>query len=140
MMIGSALTDLWLEQGNIDQARRHAAQFLDSTLATAERTWQALAWEANARVASATGDLTRANDCVTKALAAIEGFDVPLAAWRVHATAAMLLESLDPASAERHWTLSRSTIERIADSLPSDGPLRRTFLSAQPVARVVADD
>jgi DNA-binding winged helix-turn-helix (wHTH) protein len=140
MMIGSALTDLWLEQGDNEQARRHAAQFLDSTLATAERTWQALAWEVSARVARASGDLSRARDCVTKALAAMEGFDVPLAAWRVHATAAGILESLrDPVSAERHRTLSRSTIQKVANSLPPTSPLRRTFLSAPPVARVVAD-
>jgi len=31
---------------------------------------------------------TRAQECIAKRLSAMEGFEVPLAAWRVHATAA----------------------------------------------------
>jgi hypothetical protein len=45
-----------------------------------EHTWHALTWEANARVAMAAHDLTRAQDCIAKGLSAIEGFEVPLAA------------------------------------------------------------
>lgn len=139
MLIESALTDLWLAQGDIDRAQRHARQFLDAALSTAERTWQALAWEANARVASALDDLARAEECIAKALATMKGFEVPLAAWRVHATAADVFESLlDPASAERHRALSRATIFQLASSLPAETPLRETFLSAPLVARVIA--
>ena len=62
------------------------------TLATAERTWQALAREANTRVAMAEPNMERAHECLANALATMEGFEVPLAAWRVHATAAALYE------------------------------------------------
>jgi hypothetical protein len=51
-------------------------------LATAERSWQVLAWEANARIAMAQLDLDRARDCIAKGLSTMEGFEVPLAAWR----------------------------------------------------------
>ena len=57
MLLEAALTDLWLARGDLAQARSQAERFLHATLATAERTWQALAWDATARVALAAGDL-----------------------------------------------------------------------------------
>jgi len=77
-----ALTELWLAKGNLTHARPEAEHFLELTLATAERTWQARAREASARVAIAECDLHRAQSCIDRA--AMEGFEVPLAAWRVH--------------------------------------------------------
>ena len=35
-------------------------------------------------------DFTRARDCIANALSTMEGFEVPLAGWQVHATAAEL--------------------------------------------------
>jgi hypothetical protein len=45
-----------LAKGDLLQARFHAEQFLANTQATAERTWQALAWEASAGVGIAELD------------------------------------------------------------------------------------
>jgi hypothetical protein len=53
-MLGQALTDVWLAKGDVMQAGPEAERFLELTLATAERTWQALAWETRARVAIST--------------------------------------------------------------------------------------
>ena len=53
MMLGQALTYVWLAKGDVMQAGPEAERFLELTLATAERTWQALAWETSARVAMA---------------------------------------------------------------------------------------
>jgi hypothetical protein len=64
-----------------------AERFLSITLQSAEHTWQALAWDVNARVAIVELDLARAQDCIANGLSAMEGFEVPVAAWRVHATA-----------------------------------------------------
>ena len=83
----NALTELWLAKGDLAQARLQAERSLAIALASAEHMWQALAWEANARVAMAELDVPRARDSIAKALSAMEGFEVPLAAWRVHATA-----------------------------------------------------
>ena len=47
-MLGQALTDVWLAKGDVMQAGPEAERFLGLTLATAERTWQALAWETSA--------------------------------------------------------------------------------------------
>jgi DNA-binding winged helix-turn-helix (wHTH) protein/tetratricopeptide (TPR) repeat protein len=134
----SGLTELWLAEGNLAQARLQAERFLSVTLTAAERTWQALAWEANARVAVAERDAPRAQDCIAKALSTMEGFELPLASWRVHSTASEFYRnSGDRDLAERHLALSRETIMKLANSLPEDEPLRRTFLSAPMVRKIL---
>jgi DNA-binding winged helix-turn-helix (wHTH) protein/tetratricopeptide (TPR) repeat protein len=136
----SALTELWLATDNLAQARPQAERFLAITLETAEHTWQALAWEVNARVAMAELDQTKAQDCVAKGLSAMKGFEVPLAAWRIHATAFELYKnSGDRDSAERHLALSRETIMKLANSLPAEEPLRQTFLSAPMIRDILSD-
>jgi len=138
MPLESALTELWLAKGDLAQARPQAESFLKITLATAEHTWQALAWEVNARVAMAERDLTRARDCIAKGLSAMEGFEVPLAAWRVHATAFELYQdSGDRDLAERQRALSRDTIVKLANSMPAEEPLRTKFLSAPAIRKVL---
>ena len=86
-MLEVALTELWLAKGALTHARPEAERFLELTLATAERTWQARAWETSARVAMEERDLHRARNCIDRALAVMEGFEVPLASWRVHRSA-----------------------------------------------------
>ena len=85
-------------------------------------------------------DLDRARDYIAKALSTMEGFEVPLAAWRVHATAAELYRASDNSeSADRHRELSRETILKLADSLATEETLRKTFLSAPSVRRVLGN-
>ena len=136
--LAAGLTELSLAKGDHVRARLEAERFLDRALATEERTWQGLAWEINSRVALAERDHARANDCIAKAVSTVQGFEVPLAAWKVHATAALIEEewgSLE--SARSHRNLSRTTILRLANSLPEQEPLRKIFLSAPAVARVL---
>ena len=136
-MIDSARTDLCLALGDLQQARQQAARFLDATLWTAERTWQALAWEANARVAMAAEEWKRATECIGEALSTMEGFEVPLAAWRVHASAADLCWSTGQSEAAYQYReQSRATILKLADSLRAEDPLRAKFLSAPSVRKV----
>ncbi len=138
MMLGQALTEVWLAKDDLTQAGPEAERFLALTLATAERTWQALAWEASARVAMAGGDRHRARTCIDKALSAMEGFEVPLAAWRVHASAAELERRQgNQRAAGHHRSLSRATVLVLANSLVDHGPLRETFLAAPPVRAIV---
>jgi len=138
MIIGYAITDAWLAKGDLAQARPEAERFLELTLATAERTWQALAWEASARVAMAAADDQRARACIQSALATMEGFEVRLAAWRVHACAAELEGRLgDQRAARRHRALSQATIRVLVNSLTDHESLRETFLAAPPVRAIV---
>ena len=140
MPLENALTELWLAKGDLAQARLQAERSLAIALASAEHMWQALAWEANARVAMAELDVPRARDSIAKALSATEGFEAPLAAWRVHATAfALYRNSGDRDLAERHLALSRETIIKLANSLPAEEPLRRIFLSASMIREILGD-
>jgi DNA-binding winged helix-turn-helix (wHTH) protein len=140
IMLEAALTNLSLLRTDIVRARLHANRFLEATLATAERTWQALAWEASARVANADLDLERSRQCIAHAIESMKGFDTPLAAWRVHATAADLarLTGRNEESAH-HRDLSRATVLQLANSLPADHHLRTTFLTSYAVSRVISD-
>ena len=68
----------------------------------------------------------------------MQGFEVPLAAWRVHATIAELYRARDNGElADHHRELSSATILQLADSLGTEEPLRKTFLSATSVRRVL---
>jgi DNA-binding winged helix-turn-helix (wHTH) protein/tetratricopeptide (TPR) repeat protein len=138
MPIAGGMTELRLAMGDRSGAQREAGRFLELSLATADRHWQGLAWEVNSRVALEERDLPRARDCIAKALAIVQGFEVPLAAWRVHATAARIDEESENLEAARsHRDISRVTILRIANSLPEREPLRESFLSAPAVARIL---
>jgi hypothetical protein len=140
MLIASALTELWLVKGHLAQARSEAERFLTIALATEERTWRTIAWDASARIAMAEGDLTRARHCLAEGLSTLEGFEVPLASWRVHATAFELHQnSGNRELAERHLGLSRDTIMKLANSLlPAEDVLRQTFLSSQMVLKILS--
>jgi DNA-binding winged helix-turn-helix (wHTH) protein/tetratricopeptide (TPR) repeat protein len=139
MPLENALTELWLAKGDLTQARLQAERSLAIALASAEHMWQALAWQANARVAMAELDVPRARDSIAQALSAMEGFEVPLAAWRVHAAASELHSSADRDLAARHLALSRETIMKLANSLPAEEPIRRTFLSAPMIRKILGD-
>jgi DNA-binding winged helix-turn-helix (wHTH) protein len=138
MPLAAGLTELWLAKGDRVRARLEAERLLEMSLATEERTWQGLAWEINARVALANRDEARARDCIARGVSTVQGFEVPLAAWKVHATAAHIEgESGHLESAHLHRDASRTTIMRLANSLPEQEPLRKIFLSAPAVARVL---
>src|SRR5260370_33097015 len=66
MVLQSALAELWLGSGDLQQARVETEKFLGVTQVTAERTWQALGWENSARVAMAELDITSAPHSIPK--------------------------------------------------------------------------
>ena len=75
---------------------------------------------------------------IAKGWSAMEGFEVPLAAWRVHATAFELYQdSGDRDLAERHRALSRDTIMKLANSMPAEETLRANFLSAPAIRKIL---
>ena len=135
-----ALTEAWLSKGDLTQARIEAEEFVKVTLTNGERTFRALAFEANARVAIAEGDLPRAQNCIAQAVQAMEGYEIPLAHWKVHATAAELYQRTgERDAAEKHRELSSATITKLANSLPAEEPLRQIFLSAPAVRNILGD-
>jgi tetratricopeptide (TPR) repeat protein len=140
MPLQRALTEAWLSKGDLAQARVEAEEFLRVTLVTEQRTYRALAYEANTRVALAEGDLQKAQDSINQALQAMKGYEVPLAHWRVHATAYELYQRMKQRdAANKHRALSSATIMKLADSLPAEEPPRQTFLSSPMVRKILGN-
>jgi hypothetical protein len=141
MPLAAGMTELWLATGDRTRAQLEAERFLELSLATINRHWQGLAWEVNSRVALENRNLPRARECIAKAVATVHGVDVPLAAWRVHATAARIDdESGNVEGIRSHRDISRVTVLRLANSFPEEEPLRAIFLSAPAVARILSGD
>jgi DNA-binding winged helix-turn-helix (wHTH) protein/tetratricopeptide (TPR) repeat protein len=135
MPLHSALTEIWLKKGDLEKARQEAQEFLQASLKTRERTFQALAWEASARIAMMSQDRAAVEQCIGQALSIVGRWELPLAAWRVHATAAQA--ATDPELARTQRQLSAETIARLADSLSRTEPLREAFLSAPPIRQIL---
>jgi hypothetical protein len=125
------LVEACLAAGDLEQARIDADLAIQAAFETEERTWQGLVCEASARVALRSGDRVRASADVMRALAAMEGFDVPLAAWRVHATAAAVLGRAQDAGESRRIVLA------LAGSLGRRPDLRERFLNSRDVRAVL---
>jgi hypothetical protein len=136
-----ALTNVWLATGDLARAREEAQLFVANACATEERTWQALAWDADARIALASDDLQRGEDSIRRALEAIEGFEAPVGAWQAHATAADIARARgDEPNANHHRQASREIVRGLAASLEPDESLRRTFLAAPAVVRLLRQE
>jgi hypothetical protein len=134
-----ALAGLWLSSGELTRAHEEGKLLVAEVGATAERTWQALAWDVNARTALAGDDPRQARDLIESGLAAIDGVEAPVAAWQVHATAAEVFRALgETGSAQLHHDLSRDAVVCLAASLDTYEASRRTFLTSPAVARVLA--
>ncbi len=130
----------WLETGNLVNARREADGFLESALSTEDPNLQALAWEIKARIAIAAGKWIEAEPLVLQSLAILQTFDVPIAAWRVHATAWDVYRQLrQEDKAEQHRSAAETVVRAIANSFSSEEPLREIFLKSHPVRRVLVN-
>ena len=102
-----------------------------------ERTYLALGRQALAEAALAQRNLPAAERELSEALHAVDGYDVPLAEWRVCATAARVeLVRGHRVKADACWTRSAAVLDRLAASLKDDADLHRSFL-AQPAVQMV---
>ena len=131
------VSEVWLQFGDLVNARLNADSFLESALSTADPHVRALAWELQARVAMAEQNSSRAEQAIETALKILETFEVPMAAWRVHATAWDFYLNTRKEAADEHLERSATCVLRIADSFPLKEPLRQTFLTAAPVRRII---
>jgi hypothetical protein len=137
----AALTELWLLCGNLTQAREEAAIYLELAHSTEDHTYRALAAEVSARVALAQRELSTAQDLILRGIETVGERYVPLAAWRVHATAASVFESAGRVGlAQSHRRAARTAILALATSLGSRDAVRAKFLSAPIVAGVLGED
>jgi DNA-binding winged helix-turn-helix (wHTH) protein len=124
------MVNVLISMGDLPAARDRAARLCDLAMQTDERTSQALAWEARARVDLALKNPTEALGNLANALNAGAGVQIPLANWRVHATwAAAHRAGGDMALATTHAELGLAVTKRLAESLPEGHPLRLKFES-----------
>ena len=140
IMLQGALTNLWLDRGDLGRARTEGALFMEHAGATAEQTWRALAWEANARIALASDDLKAATELAERATNAVARTEAPVAGWQAHATAAQVARARgDTVTANRSAARSREIIFSLASSLEPNARMRQTFLSAPSVRRALGE-
>ena len=97
----------------------------------------AFAWEYSARLALASTERERAEHDILQALEALTMAEIPVAAWRVHATAWDVYRLTDSSKAEIERSKAQSVILQIAESPRGFESLRESFLSAKPVRRVL---
>jgi DNA-binding winged helix-turn-helix (wHTH) protein/tetratricopeptide (TPR) repeat protein len=136
MPLGLCAGEHRLARGELARARQEAERVRDLASGPGERTYLALAGDLLARVALAEGDRAAAGEAIDAALAALEGTDLPLAAWQVHATAAGIASSIDAAAS--HQALAAQAVERLATSLGVVPALRESFLGAAPVRAILS--
>jgi len=148
------LGDYRLAQGDLTQAREMATKLCTIAAPPPERTYLALGHRLLAEIAIADRQWDQAEAEVAHALTAMMGAQasstvwrayaitlpecsspsagsaLPLAAWRVYATAAKLceLQGRQP-EAEAFRQQSRAVIQKLADSLDGSDPLRESLLS-----------
>ena len=124
--------DLAIVHGDHDAAQYRARRFLERALATEERTWQALAWETMARASLSEGHFQNATVQLEAAFSVTEGYETPLANWRLQRTAAWLHEARGDtqrmAAAQQRYVDSRA---HLAGSIPEGAGFGRRL--AEPV-------
>jgi len=131
------MANAWLAAGNLTKARLETDRFLEPVLSTADPNLQVLACDLDMRVAIAEKNWKRAEGSLQNGLAILEEFEIPVAGWRVHATAYDLYRQKRKHSAELHRARAEVYIRSLADSFAPDEPLRSTFLAAAPVSRLL---
>jgi tetratricopeptide (TPR) repeat protein len=135
--LGSA--NALLGQGDIVSAHEAADRFLKSALSTADPGIQALAWELRARVAIAQEDWSAAQDYIENAETLVAKFEIPNSAWRVHSSVCRISFHrglID--EARKHREKAKEYVYSLANSFPEHEPLRKTFLSAEPVRCILS--
>jgi tetratricopeptide (TPR) repeat protein len=119
------LSECWLAQGDPSRAREEARRLCEVAERPPERTYLAHGHRLLAEVAMAEQAWDAANGEINKALEIVNAAEVPLAAWRVHATAAGLLDRQGRSSeATRHRREATEVIDAIAGSLEPTDPWR----------------
>ncbi len=129
MMLEWALVNIALMSADLEVAHRRSSRLIELTGRTAERTWQSIAWETKARVLLAKGAPIEAASCLERARQIIDGFEAPLAEWRIHSTAAATHALLgEHALAAKYLDLSRLRRQSLLDSLPQHHWLRGSLV------------
>jgi ATP/maltotriose-dependent transcriptional regulator MalT len=138
VLLRRGLGQLWLARGKLDRALREAEALDALAAAAADPTARASAARLLAEIALQEGRLSQAETFLRDALAAIEGYEVPVVEWRIAASAARVHgRQRRRADAEAARMRSAALVSRLADSLPPDHKLRGSFLGHGSVREVL---
>jgi hypothetical protein len=86
----------------------------------------------------AESDLQGARESIQRALAIVDSSEIQGAAWQIFATASQVCRhAKELKTAEAYRDRAESCILQIVDSFEPDEPLRTTFLTADPVRRIL---
>lgn len=139
LLLRYRLSTYWLAQRELARARQEAERGSEIATQTGERTYLALSRRMLAEVALTQENWPQAEVEIVQALAVLEGAEVPLAAWRVYATAARVQQQLGrQAEAHAYWRRSAVVLRRLADTLGDNSALRQSLLahpSVRPILR-----
>jgi DNA-binding winged helix-turn-helix (wHTH) protein/tetratricopeptide (TPR) repeat protein len=117
--------EYWLEVGNLEQAQKAAVRLHELTAAAPDRPFLALSYNVMARAAMATGNSQAARSHLSRAMGIVRTAWFPLAAWRVHATAASFYESCGkPEKAAKYRCRLDQIVGSVINSLEPIDPLR----------------
>lgn len=137
MPLSLGLGQYWLARRQSGRAREQMQELCRLAATSGERTYLALGRQGLAEALLAERDVAAARRELSEALHAIDGYEVPLAEWRVCATAARTeLARGRRVTADAYWTRSAAVLDRLAASLKDDADLHRSFL-AQPAVQTV---
>jgi len=124
------LSHYWLSRKNYDLAQQEAERLCQMAARPGERTYLALGWQMCAEISIAQGNWLEAESQIQNALTALKGGSVPLAEWKVYATAAKLSGRLKRRRHLDEYSVQcTGVIARLADSLSMAPNLRQQFLS-----------
>jgi hypothetical protein len=119
---------LWT--GDLTRAREQAARLYEIAAGPQEGTYLALASRLLARIAIAEEDLAEARLQLGRAISVVERAELPLATWRVYATAANFHGRFgDDEKQEEFRRRAKNAANALADTIDKDDPLRVSFLA-----------
>jgi hypothetical protein len=108
------LAETWLATKNLALAVRGADALVTTFPDAATRIWRPALSKWPPALALATGKRKKAEEHLLKALEAVTVSEVPLAAWRVHATAWEAHKETDPRRADSHRMRAEAVIHQLA--------------------------
>jgi tetratricopeptide (TPR) repeat protein len=124
--------DYWLQAGDLDRARNEALRLHEFTATAPDRPFLAFSHSVMAQVAMAARNSQEARFHLSQAISIVRNARLPLAAWRVWATAASFYEGAgDAEKAAKCRCRSDQIVRSLADSLEPSDPLRSVMLFAR---------
>ncbi|HUI21776.1 MAG TPA: AAA family ATPase [Methylocella sp.] len=123
--------EYWLATGNLGEARKKARQLYDVAIRPPERSYLALAHRLLAKIAIAEGNQEEGRLQLSRAISIVNHTALPLAAWRVYATAAEFYATAGETNrASEFRCRCEQVIHFLAEALDQEDTLRSSLLSA----------